>query len=434
MDFSIKPEGTWPVQGTPGISFPGGKALPAAGEAHSPLPADALQKGVPGDEGLYSSSLKFPGAPVGEEKSDTSAELRFDEDSLTDDLTGSLSWKRTFGSSKGERDNPATLTQTEAAVQDSGASFAGKKAIINQMVGRDCDPADRGLIEDALSSYSIENLLLLSQHNARYNVRKLSEMPADFNGIRVKEHFMKGHRALIDDYVRVMVKKYDELKVITPETMSYTRKERFLKEQVTQRNLTLGNRDRDFGQMSLITADNVDEIEHISRNAACAIHDEGSDQSEVFLLQHGLSKGVIVHETAHILDSLKHPAPVEAGPASKGLPGKEAALSQKLITSKAESSGDGPDAGLWGSQCDEALKQHYESFIRECSRHPEKRWSDYALSRNMDITEYLAEAVRMYVEKPMVLQAADPDMFAFARTFVEKAEYQSLNFRDTSAG
>ncbi len=50
------------------------------------------------------------------------------------------------------------------------------------------------------------------------------------------------------------------------------------------------------------------------------------------------------------------------------------------------------------------------------------------MERNIRITEYLAEAVRMYAEKPELLERGDPDMYHFARTFVEKGTYPSAAF------
>jgi hypothetical protein len=281
-----------------------------------------------------------------------------------------------------------------------------RNAIIGQLLGDGITAAEAGLIKEALLAFSLDNLLLLSEHDVKFHVKKLRDMPEDFGGYNIKEHFEKGHRQIVDDYVDDFIRTFDDLNEVNPRSMSYAEKERFLKEQVVKRDVFLSNDDRDFGLLCRVDCSNIDEIENISRTPGISVHLPGSGRRAVFLLRHRRTRGIVIHEAAHILDSIKHPA-LSAPTLPQTPPGQP---------------------GPWGSELDTALGAHYAWFLGECTAHPEKRWSHYATERNIRITEYLAEAVRMYAEKPELLKSGDPDMYHFARTFVEKGTYPSAGF------
>jgi len=280
-----------------------------------------------------------------------------------------------------------------------------KKSVIGELLGEGLTAAESGLMEDALLTFSLDNLLLLSSHGVKFQVKKLHDMPEDFSGFRVKEHFMNGHRQLIDDHMNNCIRTFDDLRGMDPRSMTLHEKEQFLKAQIARRDISLVNDDRDFGLLCTVDSSAPEEIENISRTPAISVHVPGSETRGVFLLRHRLARGIIIHEAAHMLDSIK-------GPDSSGEPGVNEPGGHRH----------------WASELDAALGAHYAWFLGECASHPEKRWSHYATERNIRITEYLAEAVRMYAEKPDLLMRGDPDMYHFARTFVEKGAYPSTAF------
>lgn len=53
-------------------------------------------------------------------------------------------------------------------------------------------------------------------------------------------------------------------------------------------------------------------------------------------------------------------------------------------------------------------------------------WSDYATEGR--VSEYTAEAVRMFIEKPDELKSVDPEMYEFAKAFATQASYPSVRF------
>ena len=279
-----------------------------------------------------------------------------------------------------------------------------KRAVIQELLGDGMAPGEVALMEKALSHFSLDNLLLLKDYSVKYQIKNLFDMPEDFDGFDIKEHFMDGHRDMIDRAARNFVETFDDLKGVDVNKMDLVQKKRFIKEQIETRNCEIRVESQEFGLTTLVTKDNLKELDNISNITGTTFPVLSYPGAGVFLLRHRLSEGVIIHETAHALDILKN---IEQDPG--GL--KQMRRDHVIISA---------------SERDWAIGAHYEWFQLHCQDYPQDRWSNYALGGMA--YEYSAEAVRLFFENPEKLKVMDSDMYNFAKAFVTERHYPHLRY------
>lgn len=288
--------------------------------------------------------------------------------------------------------NPQSLQFSYEPVKDSqepSNQFA-KRAVIQQLLGE--GTGESKIFEEALSSFSLDNLLLLSQHGVKFHSKRLKDMPVQ-DGVR--KHFMDSNRKTIDEIVRGYNAYYK--KGLNPDTMSHEEKIGFLRKEISDndRFITLGD--------IKIDSSNLSDLEEISRVGGRTI--SNGEQSTVFIPQRFMKKEFITHEAAHALDIIKRPRDASPFKVDNG-----------TIT-----------PSYHASEHDGGLRAHYECFLRQGEFYPAGIWSRYAFD-SKDVAEYTAEAVATFIENPQKLKQSDPEMYRFAEAFTSSARYPSIRF------
>lgn len=279
-----------------------------------------------------------------------------------------------------------------------------KKVVIRQLLGDGLTGEETGLMEKTLCRFSLDNLMLLSEYGVKFNVKKLHDMPENFDGFDIKERFMEGHRELVDGAMRAFIAQYPDMKNLDPAKMSLDEKRRFLAEEIIRRNQQIKIENGDFGIMTLVDSNNIGELSNMSRVSGTTFPTLSHPGAGVFFLRHRLSEGVVLHEAAHALDIVKN---LERDPGGF----KQMKEDHMVVT---------------GSERDWGLGSHYDWFQARCKKYPQHTWSQYAMEGKA--YEYAAEAVRLFLQNPGLLRSQDFEMYRFAQSFVSKREYPSVRF------
>lgn len=288
----------------------------------------------------------------------------------------------------------------------SDKNCIAKNSVIQELIADGVTEKNYNTIERALSHFSLDNLLLLRENGVKFEVRNICDMPEDFDGFNIKERFMGGHRALIDQLVVMAIVKYRDLQGVNPDSMDLLQKKRFLKDLIENRGHKISLRSDEFGLTTFVDKDNIRELDNISQISGTTFPKLSYPGVGVFFLNHNLTEGVVIHEAAHALDVLKN---IEQDP------GALAQMRREHVIVSA-------------TNRDWNLGAHYNWFLKHCRKYPQDVWSNYAVGGLA--YEYSAEAVRLYCENPTKLLRSDYDMYCFAEEFIKHRAYPHIRFQD----
>jgi len=286
-----------------------------------------------------------------------------------------------------------------------------KKVLISQLLGDGIGPEERLIIENALSGYSRDNLALLARSGLRIHVREIGDMPLHYG---VREYFAGTHEKALNGFLQYLVSRGAADEAQCAALASADEKKDYIRQAIVTHGLEVGFDSPDFGKWSWVDRHTTGDLERAtSAPAVCAAHGgEGGrpDYLEIFVVRHNLSAPILIHEVGHALDTLKSPdESSEKDPVKRDF----------MRSVNPEIPG--------GSLRNSGLQLHYRQFARNCSGHPEKIWSTYALSSGK-IREYMAEAIRVCVMDPGKLREADRELYEFTKALLESPSYPSYTF------
>jgi hypothetical protein len=291
------------------------------------------------------------------------------------------------------------LPPEPGATKPEEPDTTARRAVIRSLLDGGLSEKESAVFEDALSALSMENLTLLAEHQVKFYVRSIKDMPRK-HGIR--DFMQKYHYQAVDKTAKAFYnatgatgKPVDEMRY--NEKMSYIRK------MVELTGARLNSGSSDFGEWMGIDSSRLSRLENITMLPGAFI--ENKSFKGAFFVRDCLKKSVILHEAAHALDFIKNPA-------------------GEQVRACVESHRDSPQ---FNSMKDKGLLSHYRWFLEECGRSPSARWSTYAAAKG-DVREYVAEAVRTYLEAPEKLRKADKEMYLFTRAFLSSPSYPSHAF------